>query len=148
MTNPDDFYTSACTKRLYQQHAAAMASRRNTHNGRVYRCALVASQGPPLQAARPTGSQADSSKTHQPRRPPGSLLVPRATAARPFTRTRRDDPTILAWDLLNEPRCDCYFNHQSGGRCSRQLDQWIGEMGAYMKVGAGLASESIIRLPH
>jgi hypothetical protein len=52
----------------------------------------------------------------------------------------RDDPAIFAWDLLNEPRCDCFFNHQSGGRCSKQMDEWIGEMGAYVKVGAGAAA--------
>jgi hypothetical protein len=38
VASPDDFYTNACTKRLYQQHVAAMTSRRNTLNGRVYRC--------------------------------------------------------------------------------------------------------------
>lgn len=59
ISNPDDFYTSGCARQLFQQHAAAMASRKNSANGRMY----------------------------------------------------REDPTIFAWDLLNEPRCECWFNY-------------------------------------
>ena len=39
-------------------------------------------------------------------------------------RTYKDDPTIYAWDLLNEPRCT---------GCGWALQAWVEEMAVYMK---------------
>jgi mannan endo-1,4-beta-mannosidase len=36
----------------------------------------------------------------------------------------RDDPTIFAWDLINEPRCY---------RCGAALERWVKEMAAFVK---------------
>ncbi|XP_078439394.1 mannan endo-1,4-beta-mannosidase 7-like isoform X2 [Wolffia australiana] len=40
--------------------------------------------------------------------------------------TYRDDPTILAWELMNEPRC-------SSDPSGRTLQSWIEEMAAHVK---------------
>ena len=46
----------------------------------------------------------------------------------------KDDPAILAYNLLNEPRC---FNSTSpvdpGLRCAVQVDNWVGDMSNYIK---------------
>eukprot|EP00884_Botryococcus_braunii_P009399 jgi/Botrbrau1/18460/Bobra.0072s0043.1 len=39
-------------------------------------------------------------------------------------RRYRDDPTIMAWNLVNEPRCL---------QCSNQIQIWINEMAPYVK---------------
>jgi mannan endo-1,4-beta-mannosidase len=70
----DDFYTDPACRSWYADHAAAMAGRVNTVNGRTY----------------------------------------------------RDDPTILAWELANEPRC---ASDPSGNT----LQAWIEEMSAVLK---------------
>ena len=47
-----------------------------------------------------------------------------------FTKTAyKDDPTVFAWDLMNEPR------FQDGGEdsSSKTLRAWVDEMGAYVK---------------
>ncbi|GMH32385.1 hypothetical protein BSKO_00219 [Bryopsis sp. KO-2023] len=44
-------------------------------------------------------------------------------------RLYRDDPTIFAWDLLNEPRCETWRVPE----CGRILQKWIEEMSAYVK---------------
>ncbi|KAL2345590.1 hypothetical protein Fmac_006875 [Flemingia macrophylla] len=38
----------------------------------------------------------------------------------------KDDPTIFAWELMNEPRCQ---SDASG----KSFEDWVGEMGAYVK---------------
>eukprot|EP00884_Botryococcus_braunii_P017464 jgi/Botrbrau1/4400/Bobra.105_2s0043.1 len=38
----------------------------------------------------------------------------------------KDDPTVLAWNLLNEPRCE-----RVG--CEKEMQSWIEEMSAYLK---------------
>ncbi|XP_028805662.1 mannan endo-1,4-beta-mannosidase 5-like [Neltuma alba] len=38
----------------------------------------------------------------------------------------KDDPTIMAWELINEPRCEVDTSGQTIGR-------WIQEMGSYVK---------------
>ncbi|KEH43148.1 putative mannan endo-1,4-beta-mannosidase [Medicago truncatula] len=38
----------------------------------------------------------------------------------------KDDPTIFAWELMNEPRC---INNDSG----KSIQNWVGEMAAYVK---------------
>lgn len=48
----------------------------------------------------------------------------------------RDDPTIFAWDLINEPRCDCQI--QEGGpfcelTCAETLNNWVGEISKHLK---------------
>lgn len=39
-------------------------------------------------------------------------------------RVYRDDPTIMSWNLINEPRCK---------DCSTALQAWIDEMAPYVK---------------
>lgn len=36
----------------------------------------------------------------------------------------RDDPTIMAWNLMNEPRCY---------QCTNEVGLWIREMAPYVK---------------
>ncbi|GMH32283.1 hypothetical protein BSKO_00117 [Bryopsis sp. KO-2023] len=48
----------------------------------------------------------------------------------------KDDPTIFAWDIMNEPRCDC--NIAEGGphcdiQCAKNLDAFLHEMAAFLK---------------
>jgi endo-1,4-beta-mannosidase len=38
----------------------------------------------------------------------------------------RDDPTILSWNLINEPRCDAIG-------CNTDILNWIEEMAPYLK---------------
>lgn len=42
-------------------------------------------------------------------------------------RLYAEDPTILAWDLVNEPRCE------SDPLCHQSLQMWIQEMSLYLK---------------
>ncbi len=55
----------------------------------------------------------------------------------------REDPTILAWELMNEPRCQGVSEQED--RESRILRGWVDDMGAWVKaldprhlLGAGL----------
>jgi len=41
----------------------------------------------------------------------------------------KDDPTILAWNLINEPRCETWLV----GDCERKLQNWIETESAYVK---------------
>ncbi|GMH42591.1 hypothetical protein BSKO_10510 [Bryopsis sp. KO-2023] len=48
----------------------------------------------------------------------------------------KHDPTIMAWDLINEPRCDC--NIAEGGpncdlECADRVNAWIHEMADFLK---------------
>jgi len=73
-THHDDFYTDDSTRVWYKNHAAAVISRVNTFNGRLY----------------------------------------------------RDDPTVFAWELGNEPRCP-------SDKTGNTLLAWIEEMSAHIK---------------
>ena len=43
----------------------------------------------------------------------------------PYTRLHyRDDPTIMAWELINEPRCR---------NCAGRLQSWLEEMARFVK---------------
>eukprot|EP01023_Acetabularia_acetabulum_P064445 TRINITY_DN833_c0_g1_i10.p1 TRINITY_DN833_c0_g1~~TRINITY_DN833_c0_g1_i10.p1 ORF type:complete len:599 (-),score=110.13 TRINITY_DN833_c0_g1_i10:2247-4043(-) len=52
-------------------------------------------------------------------------------------RTYKDDPTIIAWNLMNEPRCECDVTQQQGYSCTPEcgyaLQSWIEEMSAFIK---------------
>lgn len=41
----------------------------------------------------------------------------------------KNDPTILAWDLINEPRCETWAVEA----CTKDLQNWIEEMSAFLK---------------
>lgn len=41
----------------------------------------------------------------------------------------RDDPTILAWDLINEPRCETWKVPD----CVNMMQEWIEEMASFVK---------------
>eukprot|EP01025_Chloroclados_australasicus_P012264 TRINITY_DN1562_c0_g1_i2.p1 TRINITY_DN1562_c0_g1~~TRINITY_DN1562_c0_g1_i2.p1 ORF type:complete len:656 (-),score=54.72 TRINITY_DN1562_c0_g1_i2:524-2491(-) len=48
----------------------------------------------------------------------------------------KDDPTIFAWNLMNEPRCACDVFNQGYGcspECADALNNWVGEMSNYLK---------------
>ncbi|GMH40609.1 hypothetical protein BSKO_08513 [Bryopsis sp. KO-2023] len=49
----------------------------------------------------------------------------------------KEDDTILAWNLINEPRCDCdIFNpveSQCAPNCADQVQAWIEEMSEFVK---------------
>jgi len=44
-------------------------------------------------------------------------------------RVYKNDPTILAWNLLNEPRCESWLVKE----CQSRVKNWIKEMAAYVK---------------
>jgi len=44
-------------------------------------------------------------------------------------RTYRDDPAILAWNLINEPRCETWLIKD----CERKLQDWIESESAFVK---------------
>lgn len=44
-------------------------------------------------------------------------------------RLYRDDPTILGWSLINEPRCETW----KVANCVMYLQKWLEEMAAYVK---------------
>nr|QOL01199.1 putative extracellular protein TR9_011a [Trebouxia lynnae] len=56
-------------------------------------------------------------------------------------RLYRDDPTIFAWDLMNEPRCDCFPDFipvpdsyvSCRPECAEKVQSWIDEMSKYLK---------------
>ena len=39
----------------------------------------------------------------------------------------KDDPTIVSWNLINEPRCD------NGGACGSDMQAWIAKMALYLR---------------
>lgn len=46
----------------------------------------------------------------------------------------KDDPTIFAWELANEPRCRNYGPYDRAQDCqSSMVTSWAGEMSAYIK---------------
>ncbi|KAK9838655.1 hypothetical protein WJX74_000745 [Apatococcus lobatus] len=56
-------------------------------------------------------------------------------------RLYKDDPTIFAWDLMNEPRCDCFpeefpppeYMTSCRPECAHKLQAWVAEMSSYLK---------------
>ncbi|DBB03621.1 TPA: hypothetical protein ACH3X3_010954 [Trebouxia sp. C0006] len=56
-------------------------------------------------------------------------------------RLYKDDPTIFAWDLMNEPRCDCFPDFipvpdsyvSCRPECAKKVQSWIDEMAKYLK---------------
>ncbi|KAL3155965.1 hypothetical protein ABBQ32_012960 [Trebouxia sp. C0010 RCD-2024] len=56
-------------------------------------------------------------------------------------RLYKDDPTIFAWDLMNEPRCDCFPDFipvpdsyvSCRPECAKKVQSWIDEMSKYLK---------------
>lgn len=72
-----NFYADARTRLLFKANLVAMALRRNSVTGRLY----------------------------------------------------RDDPTIISWDLINEPRCSAC----PGATKAEALQAWVGEMSGFMK---------------
>lgn len=43
----------------------------------------------------------------------------------------KDDPTILAWNLINEPRCETWMPENSF--CPSALSSWFQEMAEYVR---------------
>ncbi|KAK9802579.1 hypothetical protein WJX73_007058 [Symbiochloris irregularis] len=86
--NPDAFFWDQRAMTLFKNHMNAMANRRNTVNGLLY----------------------------------------------------KDDPTILAWDLMNEVRCDCFpatleiaaATPACQPQCADNVTNWVNEMATYL----------------
>ncbi|GBF87864.1 mannan endo-1,4-beta-mannosidase [Raphidocelis subcapitata] len=47
-------------------------------------------------------------------------------------RTYRDDPTIIAWNLINEPRCETWLTPQNDD-CPKRMQAWLEEMAAFVR---------------
>lgn len=47
-------------------------------------------------------------------------------------RTYRDDPTIIAWNLINEPRCETWLK-PGNADCTARVQAWLEEMAAYVR---------------
>lgn len=48
----------------------------------------------------------------------------------------RDDPTIFAWNIINEPRCNCDVRvqgEQCEPECADEIQAWIEEMSQFIK---------------
>ncbi len=45
----------------------------------------------------------------------------------------KDDPTIFAWNLYNEPRCPYSQDQSATGACFSDLQAWTAEMAGYLK---------------
>ena len=45
----------------------------------------------------------------------------------------KDDPTILAWELANEPRLDFNWERNQGLVPGKIICNWVAEMSAYIK---------------
>ncbi|KAK9917882.1 hypothetical protein WJX75_009220 [Coccomyxa subellipsoidea] len=60
-------------------------------------------------------------------------------------RRYRDDPAIFGWDLINEPRCNCFpsklppssewdtLEGSCSPGCANKITAWVHEMAAYLK---------------
>ncbi|EIE20480.1 glycoside hydrolase [Coccomyxa subellipsoidea C-169] len=60
-------------------------------------------------------------------------------------RRYRDDPAIFGWDLINEPRCNCFpsklppssewdtLEGSCSPTCANKITAWVHEMAAYLK---------------
>jgi mannan endo-1,4-beta-mannosidase len=46
-------------------------------------------------------------------------------------RVYKNDPTILAWNLVNEPRCETWVDTNSD--CVERLDSWFADMAEYVR---------------
>jgi mannan endo-1,4-beta-mannosidase len=44
-----------------------------------------------------------------------------------------EDPTVLSWELANEPRLDGNFEKEQGLEPGSLICNWVGEMSAYIK---------------
>eukprot|EP01025_Chloroclados_australasicus_P053574 TRINITY_DN6319_c0_g1_i1.p2 TRINITY_DN6319_c0_g1~~TRINITY_DN6319_c0_g1_i1.p2 ORF type:complete len:561 (-),score=32.64 TRINITY_DN6319_c0_g1_i1:264-1946(-) len=52
------------------------------------------------------------------------------TRVNPYTGNKYgEDPTIMAWDLINEPRCQGFGKYE----CAQKLNDWYQEMSRYVK---------------
>jgi len=46
-------------------------------------------------------------------------------------RVYRDDPTIIAWNLINEPRCESWL--PANKDCNQRVQKWLEEMSKYVR---------------
>ncbi|KIZ05301.1 Mannan endo-1,4-beta-mannosidase 2 [Monoraphidium neglectum] len=47
-------------------------------------------------------------------------------------RMYREDPTIIAWNLINEPRCETWLKPQNAD-CTARVQSWLEEMAAFVR---------------
>lgn len=43
----------------------------------------------------------------------------------------RDDPTIIAWNLINEPRCESWL--AANKDCNKRFQAWVSEMSTHVR---------------
>jgi mannan endo-1,4-beta-mannosidase len=103
----EPFYSDPACRRMFQTAAAAMVGRVNTVNGVQYRCGTDG-------CVRGRSSAACAEQSAVLVAPPAHVFL-RSHAAP--SCCPRDDPTILAWSLANEPRC-------VGDRCAAAIPRW------------------------
>lgn len=46
-------------------------------------------------------------------------------------RVYRDDPTIIAWNLINEPRCENWL--PANKDCNKRFQSWLSEMSSHVR---------------
>lgn len=47
------------------------------------------------------------------------------------SRVYRDDPTIIAWNLINEPRCETWL--AANKDCNKRFQSWLSEMSTHVR---------------
>jgi len=47
-------------------------------------------------------------------------------------RAYKDDPTIIAWNLINEPRCETWLK-PANDNCPQRMQAWLEEMAAFVR---------------
>lgn len=113
----EDFFSDRRCRELYKRHVRALLLRRNTVTGVVRSPSITlpllslpsAPQRTPLAAALVD---------------PTITAPPEAPSRRPLPKVYREDPAILAWELINEPRCR---------GCAGAMRGWIREMAGFVK---------------
>jgi mannan endo-1,4-beta-mannosidase len=46
-------------------------------------------------------------------------------------RVYKDDPTIIAWNLINEPRCESWL--ASNKDCNKRFQNWLADMSTHVR---------------
>ncbi len=137
---PDAFYDDPDCQRMFHAFLGAIVQRMNSLTGVAYRCGQHSAWLPGCRSCAGSPGAAQNN-TH--RRPihSGRLRLPNLKYRRsalqsagtpppppppPPPSSPRDDPTILAWSLANEPRC-------AGDPGCTTIPRWAHSTAAYLK---------------
>lgn len=137
----DEFYSDGGANQLYRSFVAMLLGRVNTISGTAYRCVRGGGPGGCIMVLLRCWSAAGHPCVHvqhtqslhllQPLPPPTQLLrhpnlLPLLLLLLLLLLWPREDPTIFAWDLANEPRCE-------GDPGATILATWIENTAAWVK---------------